>query len=527
MKHSSRAFLSLLVLITAARCSKDEPTQIVLVVDSDLRVPAELAAVEVAAWLQGNERFRQSYELSQGNPAVKLPLVLGFVSPEHRPDTVRIEVSGRSPAAGSLPIVSRAATMQFLPHKILRLDLPLLARCEGVVCDPGSTCFDDGLCASEMVTSGTLPAFTRASYPTMSMYAPASRDAAIDAPAAPTDGGGAVPTCAESCIDGRCYGDVCCRGCWDGTSCRTGQEIAACGAGGAACETCDDGNVCTTDSCVAGRCGRMNASGVCPTGTCVDGACKCGSSGQPCCESGERCVSGLACTAAGADEVCGACGAVGQPCCPGGTRCSTGVCDSGTSRCVACGARGEPCCGSNTCNTGLACAGTTCACGAVGQPCCSGNVCSQVGTTCTGSACVACGGKDQPCCGGNVCGVSLACAQGTCRCGSKGEPCCGGTACTSGLACNTSKVCGCATGVPDCGGVCRPGLACCPGSTGGSCGQCGTHRCNTSGQWECQGEHGNCNSPGSVICIGGTAGCPCPAGTRQECDTTCNKSGCF
>jgi hypothetical protein len=218
------------------------------------------------------------------------------------------------------------------------------------------------------------------------------------------------------------------------------------------------------------------------------------------------------------------CGRKGEPCCGGMCGAPQTVCKAAT--CVDCGVNAGPCCAGNVCNAGLSCGGGLCApCGGANQPCCAGNACGA-NLACNAGTCTPCGALNQSCCAGAMCGANLTCGGSTCvACGALNQPCCG-TSCGTGLAC-ASGTCKCPSGVLQCGSTCRPGLACCPGQTGGSCGQCGTDTCTSSGQWECQGQHGNCNSPGSVLCIGGQTGCPCPAGTRRECDSGCNISGCF
>jgi hypothetical protein len=64
---------------------------------------------------------------------------------------------------------------------------------------------------------------------------------------------------------------VCCTGCWDGTTCREGDELTACGIGGEACDDCEDGNACTQDACDPERfCSQVNeqVGAACPGGVC-------------------------------------------------------------------------------------------------------------------------------------------------------------------------------------------------------------------------------------------------------------------
>ena len=164
---TAKAFFATLAMLACAACGEEDPTQVVLVVDSDLPVPSSLAQVEIAATVEGQERFRQAYDLGQGAELARLPIVLGFVSPDDRPHTARFEVIGRRAGSASAR-VTRSATLQFLPHKILRLDLNLLVRCEGVSCEPGSTCYEDGSCAPNAVDSKRLVHFARGRYTTAS-----------------------------------------------------------------------------------------------------------------------------------------------------------------------------------------------------------------------------------------------------------------------------------------------------------------------------------------------------------------------
>jgi len=48
---------------------------------------------------------------------------------------------------------------------------------------------------------------------------------------------------------GRCYAGGCCEGCWNGTSCLLGNDTAACGTAGAACQICSSGKSCSNGGC--------------------------------------------------------------------------------------------------------------------------------------------------------------------------------------------------------------------------------------------------------------------------------------
>lgn len=162
----------------------------------------------------------------------------------------------------------------------------------------------------------------------------------------------------ETCTDGACQtkrncNSENCDGCCDANDqCVTGTQAAACGEGGALCQSCEAGSACIDQTCQApcgpGNCeGCCNANGVCISvstntecggggancancaasgGTCQNDACMmpaCADSCNGCC-NGETCV--VATTAA-------QCGAMGDACvaCPADQRCASGVCVSNTS----------------------------------------------------------------------------------------------------------------------------------------------------------------------------------------------------
>ncbi len=77
-------------------------------------------------------------------------------------------------------------------------------------------------------------------------------------------------SCSQGATPGTCRAGACCTGCWDGATCRSGQSIADCGAGGEDCATCNDGLSCTQDMCNMGACGSQVVMGCSIDGMCVD-----------------------------------------------------------------------------------------------------------------------------------------------------------------------------------------------------------------------------------------------------------------
>ncbi len=339
------------------------------------------------------------------------------------------------------------------------------------------------------------------------------------------DGGDAAPIC--DCEGGVCYRGACCRGCWDGSTCRSGADPGACGVGGVMCQSCDDGKACTADKCNAnGTCGHDPLTGTtCATGVCVGDVCHCGSSGEPCCATGQACEGTQVCQ----NGHCGTCGAIGQACCATTTPCAVGGTCNAASMCERCGGSGQLCCpGTVPCGSSLNCDTT--------------------------NHCAACGALSQACCAaGSACGTNLTCAAGTCQCGGIGQACCGGTQCTDdGNRCNGTESCQgtcqhvspvTCTALDQChqAGTCTPATGACSNpnqNNGFSCSdnnactvtdtcqagvcQSGTPKACASGQ-RCDTSNGNCicdaTSCGAGCC---SATMACQAGTA---DTACGGSG--
>jgi len=264
---------------------------------------------------------------------------------------------------------------------------------------------------------------------------------------------------------------------------------------------CDDGNVCTNDTCTVGNCGYTNNTLPCDDGlfctdtdTCSGGACV--GSGDPCapallCDEGTNscvecfsaldcdddnpctndaclgggicqnanntspCSDGLFCTL---NDVCS-----GGVCVGGGDPCPGEFCNETTNTCVDCFVHAD-------CNDGNVCTTDTCNAGACvltnntsacndGQFCtltdvCSGGVCVGSGIPCPGQlcnetndTCVNCL-SDADCNDANVC-TNDVCVSGTCQLTNNTAPCDDGLFCTAVDTCS--------------GGVCVGSGDPCPG----------------------------------------------------------------
>jgi hypothetical protein len=283
---------------------------------------------------------------------------------------------------------------------------------------------------------------------------------------------------------------------------------------------CNDGNGCTTDTCVAGACVFTNNTIACNDGVFCNGADTCGGgtcslhTGDPCvlpelcsegtdacveCLSAANCDDGNGCTTdACVGNVCVntpnnvACNdglfCNGADTCGGGT-CSVhagspcpALCNEGSDACVTCLVNGD-------CNDGNVCTTDTCVAGACAftnnAAACEDSVFCNGGDTCGGGTCSVHAGSP---CGAQACKESTDtcvecltngnCAGGTPFCNTTTNLC---VECLASVHCNDANVC--TTDVCDAGGSCvnfANSLACndglfCNGADTCSGGVCSIH----------------------------------------------------
>ena len=247
---------------------------------------------------------------------------------------------------------------------------------------------------------------------------------------------------------------------------------------------CDDGNVCTIDSCGAG--GKCENKAVADGAACGAGkACKAGVcvAGAPTCDPA-KCDDNNVCT----DDGCGADGkcenkvVADGAACGAGKACKAGVCAAGAPTCDpakcgdnnactadGCGADGK--CQNEAVADGAACgAGKTCKAGIckVGVPACDPAKCSD-NTICTDDGCGADGKcENKAVADGAACGAGKTCKSGKCEVAGPAHYCdthCGAKA-PSGCYCDTEckKYGDCC----DASGAKNAGASC----AGSTCNQC-------------------------------------------------------
>ena len=359
--------------------------------------------------------------------------------------------------------------------------------------------------------------------------------------------------------------------CDDGDKC-TGPDTCDSGKCDSKEVSCDDDNVCTTDSCgpgagcqhkpTAGGCSDNNS---CTVGdACDGGGCKAGSlkdcgDKNPCtvdacakdsgaCENVAMPLNGTSCDADGSkctvDDACdgGKCIAGKLIQCDDGNTCTDDACDAATGKCnskpaakagTVCNADSSVCTKDDKCDVGKCVAGpltlcddgnacTTdscsvadgCAHAANTASCDDGDGCS-VGDVCKGKGCSA--GKQKACDDGQVCTIDGCDAKsGECLFDAKpleAKPCdADGTACTAADKCVAGK---CAAGKAV---VCDDGNACTVDTCDAKTGKCGmdvaameAKACNADDDGCTVGDA--CKAGGCVV--GAKATCNLPAGACQ------------
>ena len=256
--------------------------------------------------------------------------------------------------------------------------------------------------------------------------------------------------------------------CSDANPCTVGDfcQAGACNSGGP--KVCNDGDVCTADSCdkVTGACvfsGIPGCGGNCLAVTdCKDDANACTSTQcdlkikkcvYPAVANGSACSDGNPCTIGDACKN-GFCATTGPKDCSDGKVCTSDACDPGNGTCLHINADnigcddGNPCTVQDLCKTG-ACAGTKKACN--DGLACTADSCDAKSGVCIHTGIPGCGincAKDADCKDdGNVCTVHFCDPNKKCatKAAKNGLVCSDGSACTAGDSCANGK---CAGGAP-------------------------------------------------------------------------------
>lgn len=386
-----------LAALALGACSASPATQLIVVVDTDLAVPAELDRIEVVVRGPGGGEETERATLRD---RALLPLTVGVAPSGDALGPVTITASG---FLGEGLVVSRTHRVTLIAGETRTLIMHLTAACASrdEPCPSGETCGENGCVTSELDAS-TLPGWAGAP-PRLGddAGAPPPRDAGTDARVPPLDGGGS---------DAGDAGPSPCAGPAD----------------------CDDGNACTDDACAADGCTHLPNSAACDDGVfcngydaCAGGACA-AHEGSPCAGSSTCDESADVCTGCAVDSDCPADTASAWDACAYATTCAESGTQTRTLRTFACAS--GACVPSDHSET---------------------RGCSRVteGTPCGGDSCTAfgsCSGFDDPCdesgTSSRTCTPQV-CSGGSCGAGTPFTDTQGCTRSVAGLPCNDGVFC--------------------------------------------------------------------------------------
>lgn len=151
-------FAALVVVGAVSGCHN--PTEIVLVVDTDLAVPSEIDSVDITITGSGQPQAVPTIDLTApGAPA--FPLTLGLSPANGSSGAVDVAVVGY--LQGS-PVAQQEASTMFVGGSQRMLRMLLLGSCQGVSCPSAQTCGSTG-CSATAISGSSLPPWTGSAPP--------------------------------------------------------------------------------------------------------------------------------------------------------------------------------------------------------------------------------------------------------------------------------------------------------------------------------------------------------------------------
>jgi len=452
-----------LLFAVLSGCGSD-PTQLIVVVDSDLMVPLELDEVRIEVVGPMAEPTEVTQSLT-GTDAPVLPLTLTLVPAGE--ELGPVTVTARGLVTGG-EVISRTARTTLVKGESRVLRLFLLRSCIGTGCPTDQSCGEDG-CANIDIPFAELPEWTGR---------PPRIDSGLERMDGGRDGGrdaGRDGGPDSGPVDAGCTSDMQCS---DGVFCNGPETCVAGACAPGTPPVCDDGVACTNDSCDegAGACANAPDNSLCTV------------------------VSGGTCDRTGGCQypVCNA-----MTCVAGG--CQSAVCMGTTCVRTSMCARDEMCCAGSCVPTGCddrnpctddSCGGSGCVYANNTNPCSDGSMCTA-SDRCSGGTCVpgsALGCNDGNPCTDDSCNAATGCVNtnntATCNDGNActtGDRCSGGSCSGSTRSCNDSNACtddSCDSGsgcvFTNNAAACSDGNACTTGDrcSGGSCSGPGSLSCN-------------------------------------------------
>jgi hypothetical protein len=262
----------------ASGCSAGGPlTELVVAVDSDLDVPAELRSVRLrVVGPSGDVALDRTEDLTSAD-APALPLTLSLTPGSSALEPVVITATGMVGASQ----VERRVETGFVQGERRLVVVHLLRACVGVDCPAGETCSVGGVCVDARVPAESLPPWTGEPAP---FDAGGPTDAGVEA------GGDAAG--ADAAGDATADAEVECMGDQDCLPDLVGPCMETCSACVEPVITC----------AVMGTCNRLVTSYSCVSGDCVSSqstqSMPCNCTGLPC-DDGRWCMTGTTCSAGG------------------------------------------------------------------------------------------------------------------------------------------------------------------------------------------------------------------------------------
>lgn len=143
-------------LATDGGCAQTPRTEVILVVDTDIRGPEGLDSIQVSVRdPDGADMQRASATLGSGQPS--LPRTLGLVLEGDRPRLGPYTATVTGNRLG-VPLIARTLRFDFQRGRTLSILVELLASCRGVTCGADQTCAEGG-CRSVQLTPEELSAW--------------------------------------------------------------------------------------------------------------------------------------------------------------------------------------------------------------------------------------------------------------------------------------------------------------------------------------------------------------------------------
>ncbi len=304
MNATARAWAASIAVLSVACGSSDALTEVLVVVDTDYAVPAELDRVRITVTAPDGQ-----VQVAQGPVDLPgaLPATLGVVHRGGALADVRVVAEG---LLGATVVARREAVFAFIDGDVRALRLDLLRRCASQVCGAGMTCGEAG-CRSERVRPEELTHYDE----------PLSRDAGpsdagLDA-AAVADGG---PVCSDlpaqcgprvdgaaACACRACACDVRCDPAECSVECRNGARCSAGASGAGVVEV-----LCRDAECAVDASGAADVTVTCARESDCEVDCTGAESCRVACRTSSRCL--VRCASAGSCAM----GGCSPASCPGG-----------------------------------------------------------------------------------------------------------------------------------------------------------------------------------------------------------------